>query len=216
VGGPGLDFEIRVFLAENISKKEHPHRDLSTTLRFGRDDKVEGRYGPQQRSRDGQTAGPSTALRSGRDDKGERSSFQDSCCRLDSCPAISSPVNAVLPFVSSTGAYPDFLFRAASNAHVCGSPQREPHADPQRHGSRQEIRGAQWRDLRFFPQAPLGMEITTLPFGSKPEYKEQRENHTHLKNRERPLIPEVPAQGKLHHYRRRCNQHPELIDDPRK
>ena len=71
MGGPGLDSEIRVFLAENISKKEHPHRDLSTTLRFGRDDKVEGRYGPQQRSRDGQTAGPSTALRFGRDDKGD-------------------------------------------------------------------------------------------------------------------------------------------------
>jgi hypothetical protein len=27
---------------ENISKKEHPHRDLSTALRFGRDDKGEG------------------------------------------------------------------------------------------------------------------------------------------------------------------------------
>jgi hypothetical protein len=25
----------------NISKKEHPHRDLSTALRFGRDDKGE-------------------------------------------------------------------------------------------------------------------------------------------------------------------------------
>jgi hypothetical protein len=29
-------------LSKNISKKEHPHRDLSTTLRFGRDDKGEG------------------------------------------------------------------------------------------------------------------------------------------------------------------------------
>jgi hypothetical protein len=37
---------------ENISKEEHPHRDLSTTLRFGRDDKGESRYGPEQRSRD--------------------------------------------------------------------------------------------------------------------------------------------------------------------
>jgi hypothetical protein len=27
---------------KNIPKKEHPHRDLSTTLRFGRDDKGEG------------------------------------------------------------------------------------------------------------------------------------------------------------------------------
>jgi hypothetical protein len=38
---------------KNIPKKEHPHRDLSTTLRsttlrFGRDDKGKGRYGPQQ------------------------------------------------------------------------------------------------------------------------------------------------------------------------
>ena len=29
----------RSALSENISKKEHPHRDLSTALRFGRDDK---------------------------------------------------------------------------------------------------------------------------------------------------------------------------------
>jgi hypothetical protein len=36
---------------ENISKKEHPHRDLSTTLRSGRDDKGEGRYGPQRKFR---------------------------------------------------------------------------------------------------------------------------------------------------------------------
>ena len=27
---------------QNISKKKHPHRDLSTTLRFGRDDKGQG------------------------------------------------------------------------------------------------------------------------------------------------------------------------------
>jgi hypothetical protein len=38
--------------------------------------------------------------------------------------------------------YPDFLLRAASNDHVCGSPQREPHGAHQRHGSRQEIRGS--------------------------------------------------------------------------
>jgi hypothetical protein len=31
---------------KNISKKEPPHRDLSTALRFGRDDKGEGCYGP--------------------------------------------------------------------------------------------------------------------------------------------------------------------------
>jgi hypothetical protein len=29
-------------LSKNISKKEHPHRDLSTALRSGRDDKGEG------------------------------------------------------------------------------------------------------------------------------------------------------------------------------
>ena len=44
--------------------------------------------------------------------------------------------------VIPTGAYPDFLLRAASDVHLCGSPYREPHADPQRHGSPQEIRGS--------------------------------------------------------------------------
>src|ERR1700678_718580 len=29
-------------LWKNISRKEHPHRDLSTALRFGRDDKGQG------------------------------------------------------------------------------------------------------------------------------------------------------------------------------
>jgi hypothetical protein len=41
----------------------------------------------------------------------------------------------------STEEYPDFVLRTARNDHVCGSPQREPHASDQRHGSRQEIRG---------------------------------------------------------------------------
>jgi hypothetical protein len=45
--------------------------DLSAALRSGRDDKGEGGYGPQLRSRDGRTADLSSALRSGRDDKGE-------------------------------------------------------------------------------------------------------------------------------------------------
>jgi hypothetical protein len=58
---------------ENISKKKHPHRDLSTALRSGRDDKGEESYCPQQTFRDGQNADLSTALRSGRDDKGEGS-----------------------------------------------------------------------------------------------------------------------------------------------
>src|ERR1700722_8998186 len=46
-----------------------------------------------------------------------------------------------LSFVISTGAYPDFLLRAASDVRVCGSPQREPHADHQSHGSPREIPG---------------------------------------------------------------------------
>jgi hypothetical protein len=33
---------LRFALAKNISKRKHQHRDLSTTLRFGRDDKGEG------------------------------------------------------------------------------------------------------------------------------------------------------------------------------
>jgi hypothetical protein len=53
-----------------------------------------------------------------------------------------SPWNHRPPLVIPTGAYPDFLLRAASDVYVCGSPQREPYADPQRHGSPQEIRGS--------------------------------------------------------------------------
>jgi hypothetical protein len=41
-----------------------------------------------------------------------------------------------------TGAHPDFLLRAAGDGHVCGSPQREPHALPQHHHSQQEIRAS--------------------------------------------------------------------------
>jgi len=37
-------------LHEKISKKGHPHRDLSTALRSGRDDKGEGGCGPPQSS----------------------------------------------------------------------------------------------------------------------------------------------------------------------
>jgi hypothetical protein len=36
-------------------------------------------------------------------------------------------------------AHPDFLLRAASDDHLCGSPQREPQPDHQSHGSRQRI-----------------------------------------------------------------------------
>jgi hypothetical protein len=35
-----------------------------------------------------------------------------------------------------------FLLRSVNDNHVCGSPYREPHADHQSHGSRQEIRGS--------------------------------------------------------------------------
>jgi hypothetical protein len=39
----GTAIALSAFLApENTSKKEHPHRDLSTSLRSGRDDKGEG------------------------------------------------------------------------------------------------------------------------------------------------------------------------------
>jgi hypothetical protein len=53
-----------------------------------------------------------------------------------------SPGSTALPLVIPTVADPDFLLRTASNDHVCGSPQREPHAIHQRDGSRQEIRGS--------------------------------------------------------------------------
>jgi hypothetical protein len=54
------------------------------------------------------------------------------------CRSSCGHTRIVIP----TGAYPDFLLRNASNGHVCGSPQREPHGVHQRHGSRQEIRGS--------------------------------------------------------------------------
>src|ERR1700723_513896 len=44
--------------------------DLSTSLRFGRDDKREDRYGPKLRFGERTTADLSTALGFGRDDKG--------------------------------------------------------------------------------------------------------------------------------------------------
>jgi hypothetical protein len=42
----------RADLSKNISKGVHSHRDLSTSLRFGRDDKGEGGDGPQQKFRE--------------------------------------------------------------------------------------------------------------------------------------------------------------------
>jgi hypothetical protein len=57
-----------------------------------------------------ETAGPSTALRSGRDDS--------SVVAQQLLPGKLDPCNRI---VIPTGAYPDFLPRAASNDHVCGS-----------------------------------------------------------------------------------------------
>ena len=53
-----------------------------------------------------------------------------------------------LPFVISTGAHPDFLLRAAATTTYAVF-LKKPHDVNQRHESRQEIWGAQWRDLRF-------------------------------------------------------------------
>jgi hypothetical protein len=39
-----------------------------------------------------------------------------------SCSATTVHGSTALPFVISTEAYPDFLLRAASDVHVCGSP----------------------------------------------------------------------------------------------
>jgi hypothetical protein len=36
--------------------------------------------------------------------------------------ATTLPGSTALPLVIPTGAYPDFLLRAASNVYVCGSP----------------------------------------------------------------------------------------------
>jgi hypothetical protein len=47
-------------------------------------------------------------------------------------PNRSSPGK---PLPSPCHPDPDFLLRAASDDHVCGSPQREPQADQQDHGS---------------------------------------------------------------------------------
>jgi hypothetical protein len=63
--------------------------------------------------------------------------------------ATTLPENAALPFVIPTEAYPDFLLRVASDVHVCGSPQREPHAVPRSPGLDRKSGGAEWRDLRF-------------------------------------------------------------------
>jgi hypothetical protein len=44
-----------------------------------------------------------------------------SCAPLASVQQLLLRKGAALPFVISTGAYPDFLLRVACNDHVCGS-----------------------------------------------------------------------------------------------
>ena len=56
---------------------------------------------------------------------------------LGSGPLLS----ATLSFLSSR-AYPDFLLHSSHQCHLCGSPQREPHAVVRSRNSRQEIRGS--------------------------------------------------------------------------
>jgi hypothetical protein len=46
-----------------------------------------------------------------------------------------------LSFLSSR-AYPDFLHHSSQQRHLCGSPQREPHAVDRSRNPRQEIRGS--------------------------------------------------------------------------
>jgi hypothetical protein len=132
---------------ENISRKEHPHRDLSTTLRFGRDDK--GKGGASRENSCWTEAGfISRAVVLARVSRNLHPATELSAKRSGEIRGL--PVRnlywrtaTTLPFVISTAAYPDFLLRAASYVHVYGSPQREPYADPHRPGSRQEIRGSE-------------------------------------------------------------------------
>jgi hypothetical protein len=75
---------------------------------------------------------------------------------------LSDPTPLVIP----TEAYPDFLLRDASNGHVCGSPQREPHGVHQRHGSRQEIRGSVVEGSAVRPSALSNPSWETDPANS--------------------------------------------------
>jgi hypothetical protein len=89
-----------------------------------------------------ETAGPSTTLRSGRDDSSvvagidateqcptpatelssrpERSVVEGPA--VSPLPTHNSHLSHLSPLVIPTGADPDFLLRAASSDHVCGSP----------------------------------------------------------------------------------------------
>jgi hypothetical protein len=82
--------------AENISKKEHPHRDLSTELRFGRDDKGVGGASRESSFRTGFAA--------------------TSIWQLFSIEAPLSPLS------SRPKRTPDFLLRGSRQEHGCGFP----------------------------------------------------------------------------------------------
>jgi hypothetical protein len=78
---------LRRSVEKNTPKKEHPHRDLSTALRFGRDDKGEGSVLLEEQL------------------PKESSSCMDSSCRTKWFVSnYSSREHITLPFVISTGA----------------------------------------------------------------------------------------------------------------
>jgi hypothetical protein len=76
---------------KNISRKEHPHRDLSTTLRSGRDDKGEG----------GASGEGSCWIRAARSAAGTVIALGTNS---GFCSATTIPGSDPLPFVISTGA----------------------------------------------------------------------------------------------------------------
>src|SRR6202522_918599 len=84
-------------------------------------------------------------------------------------PSLSLPGRPQLFLVIPTGAYPDFLLRAASDVHVCGSPQREPHTDHQSHGSPQEIRGSAVERSAVSPSHTRCRGHPPSPLSSQPE-----------------------------------------------
>src|SRR6202789_2663445 len=86
---------------KNISRKEHPHRDLSTTLRSGRDDKGEG----------GASGESSCWIRAARSAAGTVIALGTN---IGFCSATTIPGSAPLPFVISTG--------AQRSGEICGFP----------------------------------------------------------------------------------------------
>jgi hypothetical protein len=106
-------------LSKNISKREHQHRDLSTSLRFGRDDKGEGGAPIESSYRTGlfiPLGGIQAHHLSDRDDK--------------FVAKITAGIHH--KFVIPTEAYPDFLPRGIGQGSVCALPQRRAHQVYQR------------------------------------------------------------------------------------